>query len=128
MPSVLLQLSFVQLDGILQSQVKCIAYQGVADGNLVQPRDLLFKVAEIMHVKIMPCVYAKSKFFGSVGGSKIRGNGAFFVCKILFCIPLRIQFNPVGSRCSGALHHFNNGINKYGYPDARVLKNPDHVR
>jgi hypothetical protein len=47
----------VNLDGIFNSEVQCIANEGMPYGHLAQSRNGLGKKGKVVQVEVMSCVY-----------------------------------------------------------------------
>ena len=75
---------------LFDAKVKGIAYEGVADADLVHPGYLLVEEGQILERKVVAGIEAKPHAACFLGSSDKGGNGSFTVCGIPYSIRLRI--------------------------------------
>jgi hypothetical protein len=108
----LLQLAFVQLDGILVAEIEGVADQGVADGDLVEMGDMPGEILEVVEVEVMAGVEAETQFVGAERGFMIGGDGERGVGEVLMGVGFGIEFDAIGARFGGAIHHGDHGVDE----------------
>src|ERR1700754_2518380 len=123
----LLQLAFVELDGILITKVQRVADEGVSDGNFFEARDITGEELKVVKIEIMTGVEAKAEPDRVFCGSAVGGNGFFPVREVLMRVGFGVEFDAIGSGGGGAFYHRDDGVDEKGYADAGFLECFDYI-
>src|SRR5262245_46128543 len=98
------------------------------DADLVQPGNVAFKEFKVLEVEVVPRVQSKSEFPCSPCRIYISAYSRLAVpgCELLG-VSFGIELDPVGSRCSCALHHSYVRIHEDGNANAPFLEHRYHL-
>jgi hypothetical protein len=123
----LLQLTFVELDGVFVTKIKCVGDQGVADGDLVEVGDVAEEVLQVLQVEVVACVDAEAQFVCADGGFEIGGDGFFGAGGIFVGIGFCVELDAIGAGGGGAFDHSDDGVDEEAGADTGFFKGGDDL-
>jgi hypothetical protein len=118
-------LALIELDGVLVTEVECVADQGVAYRNFFKAGDVASEVFKVFEVEVVTGVKAKAELACADGGCAIGGDCFFGVGGIFAGVAFGVEFDAVGAGFRCPFNHGDDGIDEERDADAGVFETPD---
>lgn len=124
---VVAQRALIHLNGVLQSVVERVCYEGMADGHFFQTLHHAGKVAQVIEVEVVAGVDAESAAGGRLCCRYIVGNGSLAVGVVVLRVAFGVELYAVGTCVSGSFYDADNRIGEDGHSDARLAEHLRHI-